>query len=87
MQVSLIALVFQFMVIVSLSTYINKLLKAIVDLQNEKDKMEEEYDEFVEMVSKEEVARQDDIGQRLMDTLEKEIFSQMLLNTEPYGDA
>ena len=87
MQVSLIALVFQFMVIVSLSTYINKLLKAIVDLQNEKDKIEEEYDEFVEMVSKEEVARQDDIGQRLMDTLEKEIFSQMLLNTEPYGDA
>lgn len=56
-------------------------------LEEEKQTLEEEFDNFVDLFNKQEIERQDALGQKLVSTLEKEIYSQMLLQQEPYGDA
>ena len=82
-----IIIILQFVINLILTYRIRVLYDELASLGQEKKNLEKEFDHFVELYNSQELQNQDAMGEKLLDALERELYSQMLLSQEPYGDA
>lgn len=81
-------ILFQCLVNFVLTFYLKKAYNRVSLLEKQKQDIEDEFDNFVDLFNKQEVERQDALGEKILSVLEKELqYSEMLLTQEPYGDA
>tara|TARA_R110002072_G_scaffold35911_5_gene105764 strand:+ start:717 stop:980 length:264 start_codon:yes stop_codon:yes gene_type:complete len=87
MEYLIIIVIVQFVSNLFLTYRARVLYAELALLKSEKLNLEKEFDHFVELYNSQELQNQDAMGEKLLDALERELYSQMLLSQEPYGDA
>ena len=82
MEYLIIIVIVQFVSNLFLTYRARVLYAELALLKSEKLNLEKEFDHFVELYNSQELQNQDAMGEKLLDALERELYSQMLLSQD-----